>query len=112
MVFQYYSIFQMAHNQFAIFNSLDKSVELFVGLDIPHFYTKAEVDSLITNVNLVNYYTTHQVDSLISNINLVGYYTKNEVGTVLYIGDHSLTLIADMSFQNNHLPLDLKRPHY
>ena len=55
----------------ATFNSLDKSVEFFGGLDIPKFYSKAEVCNLIINLKLVNYYTKNQVVALISNINLV-----------------------------------------
>ena len=67
----------------AIFNSLDKSVEFFGGLDTPNFYNKAEVGNLITNLNLVNLHTKNQVDTLIYNMNLVGYYTKTEVDTQL-----------------------------
>ena len=53
MVFQYYSIFQMAHNQSPFFNSLDKSVEFFGDLDIQNYCNNAEVGNLITKFNLV-----------------------------------------------------------
>ena len=67
----------------AIFNSLDKSVEFFGGLDIPYFYNETEVGNLITNVNVVNYFIKNQVGALIYNINLVDYYTKTEIDTQL-----------------------------
>ena len=67
----------------AIFNSLDKSVELFGGSDIPSFYNKPEVGNLITNLTLVNYYTKNQVGTLISDIDLVDCYTKTEIDTQL-----------------------------
>ena len=77
----------------AIFNSLDKSVELFRDLDIP-FYNKNGTGYFITNRNLVNYYTKNQVDSLIYNINLVDCYTKTNIDTVLYTNYTSLTFLV------------------
>ena len=68
----------------AIFNSLDKSVEFFGDLDIPNFDNEAEIDALIPpNDNLVNYYTKPQVEALLSNINLPDDYTKAEVDSSL-----------------------------
>ena len=67
----------------AMFNSLDKSVEFFGGLDIPNFYDKAEVGNWIINPNSINYYTKNLVDTLIYNTNLVGYYTETDVDTQL-----------------------------
>ena len=40
----------------AIFNSLDKSVEFFGGLDIPTFCNITEVVNLTANLNLANYF--------------------------------------------------------
>ena len=47
---------------------------------------------------MVNYYTKHQIDSLISNINLVGYHIKTEVDTRLHTNYPSLSFIADMFY--------------
>ena len=60
----------------AIFNPLGKSLEFFGDLDIPNSYNAAEIDALIpANDNFVNYYTKPQVEALISSINLSDYYT-------------------------------------
>ena len=57
----------------ALFNSLDKSCEFFGDLDIPNFYNKSKINSMLAgggSTDLSNYYTKPQVEALISNINL------------------------------------------
>ena len=71
----------------AIFNSLDKSVEFFGDLDIPNFYNKTELDSLLANINpnidLSNYYTKTEIDDLDNELStlILDTYTKTEVDT-------------------------------
>ena len=83
----------------AIFNSLDKGVEFFGGLDIPNFCNKAEAGNLITNRNLLNYYVKNQVDTLLSNINLVDYYTKTEIDTQL--SDYATTTYLQSNYMTS-----------
>ena len=52
---------------------------------------------------MVNYYTKNQVDTLISNINLVDYYTKTEVDTLLYTNYPSLSFIADNFYSKTEI---------
>ena len=50
----------------AIFNSLDKSVELFGYFDIPNFYNNNEIDAIGDGLPslLLNTYTKTEVDNL------------------------------------------------
>ena len=73
----------------AMFNSLDKSVELFGDIDIPNHYNKTELYSLLANIHpnidLSNYYTKTEIDDVdneLSTLNL-NTYTKTEVVTQL-----------------------------
>ena len=56
----------------ALFNSLGKSCEFFGELDIPIFYNKPETKSMLAggSTDPSNYYTKPQVEALISNTNL------------------------------------------
>ena len=49
----------------AMFNSLDKSVELFGDLDIPNFYNKSEIDAIgdELSASILNTYTKTEVDN-------------------------------------------------
>ena len=40
----------------AMFNSLDRSIDIVGDCDIPNHYTMNELDNLIANINLSNYY--------------------------------------------------------
>ena len=85
----------------ALFNSLDKSCKFFGDLDIHNFfYNKSEINSMLASgsTDLSNYYTKPQVEALISNINLSNYYTKAEVdsplsdySTITYLQDTYMT---------------------
>ena len=48
------------------FNLLDQSCEFFGNLDIPNYYNKNEVDSLIANTNLSNYCNKAELDSILA----------------------------------------------
>ena len=66
----------------AIFNSLDKSVEFFGDLDIPNFYNKTEINSMLAggSTDLSNYYNKTEVDAIVANINFSNnHYAKTEV---------------------------------
>ena len=92
----------------AIFNSLDKSVELFRYLNLLNFNNKTEMDNLITNLNFVNYYIKNLAGSLIYKyiyiyitiINLVAYYTETEIDTInrlrcnSYLQDNHITTLS------------------
>ena len=69
----------------AMFNSLDKSVEVFGELDIPNHYNKTEVGAIGDELSalILNTYTKTKVEALISNINVTDYYTKTEIGSQL-----------------------------
>ena len=58
----------------AIFNSLDKSVDLFGDFDIPNFYNKTEIDAIDNELSTLclNTYTKTEVYNLITNIDLSG----------------------------------------
>ena len=58
----------------AIFNSLDKSVELFGDLDIRNFYNKIEIDAIGDELSqlILNTRTNTEVCNLLTNINLTG----------------------------------------
>jgi len=92
----------------AIFNSLDKSVEFFGDLDIPNFYNKTELDSLLANINpnidLSNYYTKTEIDDLDNELStlILNTYTKTEVDTELtdYMTTLSITETLINSLNN------------
>ena len=96
----------------ALFNSLDKSCEFFGDLDIPKFYNKSEINSMLASgsADLSNYYTKPQIEALISNINLSDYYTKAEVdsslgdySTITYLQDNYMTsLLIAQALMNNY----------
>ena len=71
----------------AIMSSIDKSIEFVGDIDIPNYYNKTELDTLIANINLSNYYNKTEVDAIVANINLSNYYTKTEVDDI----DHELS---------------------
>ena len=58
----------------ASFDSLDKSVEFFGGLDIPNYYNKNETDAIGDDLPplMLNTYTKTEVNNLLTNINLTG----------------------------------------
>ena len=70
----------------AIFNSLDKSVEPFGDLDIPNFYNKTEINSMLAgggSTDFSNYYYKTEVDAIVANINFNNnHYTKSEVDDI------------------------------
>jgi type II secretory pathway pseudopilin PulG len=74
----------------AIFNSLDKSVEFFGDLDIPNFYNKTEINSMLTggSADLSNYYTKNEITGIVTDINN-NHYTKAEVDDI----DNELTTL-------------------
>ena len=45
-------------------------------------YTKAELDSLLANINLSDYCTKAEMDLILSNIDLSNYYTKTEIDDI------------------------------
>ena len=58
----------------AIFNSVDKSVELFGDPDIPNFYNKNETDAIGDELSalVLNAYTKTEADNLLTNTSLTG----------------------------------------
>ena len=96
----------------AIFNSLDKSVEFFGDLDIPNFYNKTELDSVLANVNpnidLSNYYTKTEIDDLDNELStlILNTYTKTEVDTLLF--NSSSQAFSALSLINLELELNYK----
>ena len=80
----------------AIFSSLYKSVEFFGDLDIPNFYNKTELGSLLANnnpnIDLINYYTKAEIDDLDNELSTLtlNTFTKTEVDTKL--ADYMTTL--------------------
>ena len=97
----------------ALSNSLDKSCEFFGDLGIPSFYNKSEINSMLAgggSTDLSNYYTKPQVEALISNLNLSYYYTKTEVGsplsdysTITYLQDNYMTSLSiTQTLMNNY----------
>ena len=95
----------------AIFNSPDKSVKSFGGLDT-NFYNKTEIDAIGDELSslILNTYTKTEVDNVIANINLVGYYTKTEIDsqltdytTITYLqGNYMTTLAITETLMNNY----------
>ena len=43
------------------------------------YYTRAEMDALLSNLNLEGYYTKDEIDAKLENLNLTEYYTKTEI---------------------------------
>ena len=69
----------------AISNSFDKSIEFFGDLDIPNFYNKIEINSLLAggSTDLGNYYNKTEVDAIVANINISNNrYTKTEADDI------------------------------
>ena len=70
----------------AIFISLDKSVEFFGDLDIPNFYNKTEINSMLAgggSTDLSNYYNETEVDAVVANIHFSNNHcTKSEVDDI------------------------------
>ena len=96
----------------ALFNSLGKSCEFFGDLDIANSYNKSKINSMLTgcSTDLSNYYTRPQVEALISNINLSDYYNKAEIDsslsdyyTITYLQDNYMTsLLITQTLMNNY----------
>ena len=102
----------------AVFNSLGRSCELFGDDDIPSFYKKTEIRSILANQNFSDpngYYNQTEIDAIVPNINfsnnhyttaeiydtvnelstlILNTYTKTEVDNLLYTSYPSLSLIA------------------
>ena len=101
----------------AIFNYLDKSVEVFGDLDIPNFYNLTEIDAIDDGLSalILNTYTETEVEALISNIILTYYYTKTEIDTTLsdystvsYLqGSYMTTLAITKALMNNYATISL-----
>lgn len=64
-----------------------------IALNLSDYYTKAQIDSLLSNINLADYYTKTQVDSLFDlfQIDLSAYYTKTQVNLLLDALEAELT---------------------
>lgn len=43
------------------------------------YYTRAEMDALLSNLNLEGYYTKEEIDAKLENLDLTEYYTKTEI---------------------------------
>ena len=65
---------------------MDKSVEFFGDLDIPNFYNKTEINSMLAgggSTDLSNYYNKGQVDAIVANIDFSNnHYTETEVDDI------------------------------
>ena len=53
---------------------------LSIALD---YYTKAEMDEMLSNISLEDYYNKEEVDSMLQNLDLSNYYTKTEIDVKL-----------------------------
>ena len=53
------------------------------------YYTRAEMDALLSNLNLEGYYTKEEIDAKLENLDLTEYYTKTEI-------DDKFTAIDDI----------------
>ena len=69
-----------------MFNSLDRSCDYVGDVDIPNYYDKTDIHSILANSNfsdLSNYYNKHEIDATVSNINCSNnHYTKAEIDDI------------------------------
>jgi hypothetical protein len=78
---------------------LDEKINTLAGFDLNNYYTKAEVDAALADVEVdvdfSNYYTKNEVDSKIENIDvdvdMSNYYTKKEADAAINAAKPDLT---------------------
>lgn len=52
-------------------------------IDMENYYTKNEVNDLLSNIQLSDYYTKEEIDNLLKNLDLSNYYNKTEMDAKL-----------------------------
>lgn len=69
-------------------------------ININNYYTKVEVDALISGIDLSQFYTKLEVDAIIGN-----YYTKTEIDNALALKQNNLTAITPIKIDSNNISL-------